>query len=184
MERWTPIVALALALIGCVKDREFPDKVRPPAPVVIAPGVLKVNELLAAGSQNIDEFGVASDWFEIYNPSNAPLLLEAGKWFVTDAGPSNTTKFELPAVTIPGRGFLLIWCNGMNVVGTRINTNFSLSSAGEHLLIFYRSGAQEIIVDDHIFGPQTVDAASEGRYLDGEDNWILFTSPTPGESNQ
>lgn len=184
MLRWLPYAALAVLLVACVKDREFPANVPPPGAVVIAPGVLKVNELLATGSQNIDEFGNASDWFEIYNPGNAPLLLEAGKWFVTDAGPSNPTKFELPELTIPAKGFLLIWCNGLNVVATQVNTNFSLSAAGEHLLIFYKSGEEEIVVDDHIYGPQNVSAASEGRSPDGEDNWILFTSPTPGESNQ
>jgi hypothetical protein len=184
MFRWLPFAALAVLLVACVKDREFPTIAPPPGAIVITPGVLKVNELLATGSQNIDEFGNTSDWFEIYNPNNAPLLLEAGKWFVTDAGPSNPIKFELPEVTIPGRGFLLIWCNGMNVVATQINTNFSLSAAGEHLLIFYKSGTEEVVVDDYNYGPQIVSAASEGRSPDGEDNWILFTSPTPGESNQ
>jgi hypothetical protein len=49
-------------------------------------------------------------WFEIYNPIEQDRLLEAGRWHVNDAGPFAPTKFELPQITIPGRGFLVIWC--------------------------------------------------------------------------
>jgi len=178
------VALLLLPLMGCVKDRQFEPVAPLPGGIVIAPGVLKVNEFVATGSQNVNEFGTAEDWFEIYNPNNAALLLEAGKWFVTDAGPGNPTKYELPEVSIPARGFLVIWCDGLNTVETQIHTNFALSAAGEHLLIHYKSGSTEFTVDDYQYGQQSVPGASMGRYPDGEDNWILFTTPTPGEPNQ
>lgn len=178
------VVLLVLPLLGCVKDRQFGPEAPLPGGIVLAPGVLRVNEFVTTGSQNVNEFGTAEDWFEIYNPNNAALLLEAGKWFVTDAGPGNPTKYELPELTIPARGFLVIWCDGLNTVETQVHTNFALSAAGEHLLIHYNSGATEFTVDDHQYGQQSVAGASMGRYPDGEDNWILFTAPTPGGPNQ
>lgn len=175
---------LLVALAGCVKDRELTTTPSVPVGTVIAPGVLRVNEFVATGSQNVNEFGSAEDWFEIYNPNDADLLLEAGKWFVTDGGPSNPKKYELPEVTIAARGFLVIWCDNMNTVQQQIHTNFALSASGEHILIHYDDGVQAFDVDDHAYPPQTVPAVSTGRFPDGEDNWIVFQTPTPGAPNQ
>ncbi len=184
MFRSTLALLLFPLLVGCVKDRIFEDGPVIPGGPTIAPGVLKLNEFVASGSQNVNEFGAAEDWFEIHNPNNTELLLESGKWFVTDAGPSNPTKYELPELTISARGFLVVWCDGLNTVETQVHTNFSLSAAGEHLLIHYQSGTTEFTVDDYQYGQQSVPGASMGRFPDGEDNWILFTTPTPGEPNQ
>jgi hypothetical protein len=179
-----PFVLLLAVLVGCVKDRDIVPDTQQPGGIVIAPGVLKLNEFVASGSQNVNEFGTAEDWFEIYNPNNQELVLEEGKWFVTDGGPSTPMKYQLPALTIPARGFLLIWCDGLNTVATQVHTNFALSSAGEHLLIHYKSDEEEFTVDDYQFGPQDTGGASMGRYPDGGEQWILFTAPTPGASNQ
>lgn len=184
MFRSALLLMLFTVLVGCVKDRQFEVGPSTPGEVIIAPGVLKVNEFVASGSQNVNEFGTTEDWFEIYNPNNAELILEAGKWFVTDGGPGDPTKYELPEVTIPARGFLVIWCDGLNTVETQIHTNFSLSAAGEHLLLHYASEGEAFTVDDHQYGQQSVAGASMGRSPDGEDNWILFTTPTPGAPNQ
>lgn len=175
---------LFLGLSGCVKDSYLEYGTSSPPDVVITPGILKVNEFVASGSQNVNEFGTAEDWFEIYNPNEFELLLEAGKWFVTDAGPSNPTKYELPEVTIPARGFLVIWCDGLNTEGSQIHANFALDSSGEHLLIHYNSGAEGFTVDDHQYGPQDVAGASIGRFPDGEDKWILLPTPAPGGPNR
>lgn len=175
---------LVLLVSSCVKDREIPVRPRPPGEVEIAPGVLKVNEFVAAGSTNINEFGTAEDWFEIYNPNDAEVVMEAGRWFVSDAGPSNPTKYQMPQVTIPAKGFLVVWCDNMNTVQTQIHTNFALSAAGEHLVIYYSGPDAEFVVDDHLYGQQAVPGASEGRFPDGTDTWILFPTPTPGGPNQ
>jgi hypothetical protein len=177
-------LVIFLLLVACVKDREITVPKPPPGTVVLEPGVLKVNEFVATGSQNVNEFGSAEDWFEIYNPNDQDLLLEAGKWFVTDGGPSNPKKYELPEVTIPALGFLVIWCDNQNTVQEQIHTNFALSASGEHLLIHYDDGVQAFDVDDYAYPPQTVPAVSTGRFPDGADNWIVFQVPTPGAPNQ
>lgn len=178
------VLLLALAFFGCVKDRELEPDPTQPQELIIAPGVLKINEFVGSGSQNANEFGTTEDWFEIHNPNNAELFLEAGRWFVTDGGPADPIKYELPEVRIPARGFLVIWCDGLNTVETQIHTNFALSAAGEHLLIHYASGSEAFTVDEHQYGQLSTPGASLGRLPDGGPEWIQFDSPTPGASNQ
>lgn len=182
---WGGVAILVVLLVaGCVKDREFNLPPLEPGAIAIERGVLKINEFVATGSQHINEFGSAEDWFEIFNPNNAPLLLEGGKWYVSDGGPSNPTKYVLPEITIPARGFLVIWCDNMNTVQQQIHTNFALSAGGEHLIIHFDDGIQSIDIDDYAYPQQTVPAVSTGRFPDGEDDWIVFQTPTPGEPNQ
>ncbi len=177
------LLSAALMLVACVKDREIPPRTGGGGSTGIAPGMLKVNELVAAGSTNINEFGTAEDWFEIYNTLPEPFTLRSGNWFVSDAGPSTPTKYQLPEVTIPGNGHLVIWCDNLNTVATQIHSNFALSSAGEHLVIYYQSDTAAFVVDDYAYGPQSNPGASMGRSPDGSDNWVLFTNPTPGAPN-
>jgi hypothetical protein len=170
--------------MGCVKDREFVVDPTGPGVLEIVPGVLKVNEFVSTGSENVNEFGNTEDWFEIYNPNSVDLVMEAGRWWVSDAGPSNPTKYQMPEVTIPAFGFLVIWCDNEDTVQEQIHTNFALSAAGEHLVIYYDDGVNAFIVDDHNYPPQPIPAVSYGRFPDGEDNWIMFQTPTPGAPNQ
>jgi len=178
-------LAALLLLAGCVKDRVLPANSTGggTASDAIAPGRLKVNEFVATGSTNVNEFGTAEDWFEVYNTTTASITLRAGDWFVSDAGPVSPTKYELPEVTIPGLGHLVIWCDNLNTVATQIHTNFALSSAGEHLVIYYQSDTAEFVVDDYAFGPQSASGASNGRSPDGSDNWVILSNPTPGAPN-
>lgn len=176
-------IALLLPLAACVKDRAFPPRPSGPGGPVIAPGVLLLNEFVATGSQNMNEFGSAEDWIEIYNPDHAEVHFAPGRWYVSDGGPSNPAKYALPELTIPAHGHLVIWCDNRNVVETQVHANFALSSAGEHLVIYYDDGTDAFVVDDYQFGPQNVPGASEGRSPDGSDHWVQFTTPTPGQPN-
>jgi hypothetical protein len=84
---------------------------------------------------------------------------------------------------IPSRGFLLIWCDNLDKADRDIHTNFALSGAGEHLVIYYHpEGKDSVIVDDYEYAQQQ-SAVSEGRYPDGGENWVKFNTPTPGASN-
>jgi hypothetical protein len=184
-----------LVLLSCTKDRVLPlaplgggnvtnpnnpaDTTKPETIV----GKLKVNEYLTKGSQNVDDFGVKSDWLEIYNTTDKDMLLKSEEWFVTD-DLSKPDKFKLPEITIPSNGFLLVWCNGKNTNTPSINTNFNLSASGESLGIYHRDGDDNFIpVDTLTYGVQALDAVSTGRKPDGTNNWATFTTPTPGTSN-
>jgi hypothetical protein len=177
-------------LSSCTKDRVFPDNngsigVNDTSNVQIEQGYLFINEYLASGNGFLNEFGQPADWIEIYNPNNFPVTLESGKWFITDAAPSNPEKSNLPERTIPARGFLLVWADNQhnNPNAQDVHAGFALSSAGEHLGLYYKPNNNNIIqIDERQFGPQIANV-SEGRSPDGTPAWTSFNNPTPGASN-
>lgn len=185
-----PFVSTTLcALLGsCTPDRELiSDTPVPTAQDSVGFEVLRhtlfINEFVAAGSVNTNEFGSAEDWFEIYNPNSFNAVLEEGQWHVTDKGPEDPTKFALPQCTIPANGFLIIWCDGLSMQDVFIHTNFSLSASGEHLGLFFNGIGDGVMVDDHEYPAQEQEVVSTGRYPDGGPSWVTFQNPTPGSSN-
>jgi hypothetical protein len=177
-------------LSSCTKDRIFPDNPNNPGgndtnQVAIQAGFLFINEFLATGDGFLNEFGQPADWIEIYNPHNFAVTLEAGKWFITDAAASNPEKSSIPERTIPARGFLLVWADNQhnNPNAQDVHASFALSSAGEHLGLFYKPDNNNIIqIDERQFGQQIANV-SEGRSPDGSSAWTSFNNPTPGASN-
>lgn len=185
--KWIPGIALLLVILNsCTKDRDVEPVTLLPdtTAAAIVPGVIRVNEIVAKGSVNMNEFNQATDWFELYNTSDKPIKLETGKWFVTDKGVLDPVKFTLPSWTIPANGFLVIWCDTLDMVATQIHTNFGLSASGEDLGLFYKNANDSLIrIDGIVFPPQTIDGYSYGRFGDGADNWQTFPVPTPGGPN-
>ncbi len=178
------LLSIVIILNSCLKDRLFP----PPDDnnkKELQAGDLWINEILSGGSNQVNEFGESSDWFEIYNPSlTDTIFLAAGRWYFSD-DLTNPTKYALSRDTfILPDSFLLIWCNSRDTIATEIHTNFSLSSAGEDMVLVYidNTGNQKII-DSYSFGP-IPSGKSTGRASDGAANWIIFDVPTPGRSNQ
>ena len=137
-----------------------------------------INEFLASNSNvNQDEYGENDDWVELYNSSSSSANI--GGMFVTD-DLTNTTKWMIPIGTsIPGNGFLLIWCDDQTNQGP-LHTSFKLGSAGEDLALVANNGTT--IIDSYTFGPQTANV-SQGRQNDGSSSWVFFTEPTPDETN-
>lgn len=142
---------------------------------------LYINEFMASNSNTIaDEFDEYDDWIEIYNASDFEVNL-AGYYISDDL--NNLTKYRIPVsstvATIPAKGFLLIWADNQSSQGD-LHTNFALSSSGEDVVLVAPDGVT--IVDSYTYGPQNTDI-SMGREVDGFDEWVFFTRPTPGASN-
>lgn len=178
--------------MSCTKDRTFPipqAATGPGGKDSIVKGTLVVNEFLARGSNNYNELILpgnpdgGSDWMEVYNTTNDTILLEAGKWFVSDSI-GDSKKFKLPEVNINPKSYLLLWCDAMDTVITQIHTNFSLSKDGEQLVLNYEPTSGNIVeIDSYNFGLQQ-SGISFGRLPDGGNNWTSFNNPTPGTANQ
>lgn len=147
----------------------------------IGPGSLLVNEILAKGSLQANEFGTTEDWFEIYNPSPTDtIFLLANKWEFRDNG--NSWTLPVDTLILP-QAFLMVWCDGLDQVVTQLHSNFALSSGGDEVRLFHISPSGTTFeVDGYSFGAQ-LDAISIGRSPDGGANWTSFTNPTPGTSN-
>jgi len=136
---------------------------------------LFINEFMASNSKTIaDEAGEYDDWIEIYNNSKDSINM-SGLYF-SDAL-NNPTKWLFPDVTIPAKGFLIIWTDADTGQGN-LHTNFKLGAEGEQICIFDGSN----FIDSLTFGQQKPDI-SYGRYPDGTDVWYFYVSSTPGSSN-
>jgi hypothetical protein len=142
---------------------------------------LYINELVADNTTIADEYGkLTSDWFEIYNPNN--FSVDIDNYYVTDSF-ANKTKYRFPSdnwrTIIPAHGFSLLWADEQKEKGP-LHTNFKFSAAGEQLALILPDGVT--VVDSVSYGAQTTNL-SYGRQMDGAANWIVFTSTTPGASN-
>ncbi|MDF7823621.1 lamin tail domain-containing protein [Pontiellaceae bacterium B12227] len=150
-----------------------------------APLDARMNEWMADNDSTLadamdDDY---EDWFEIYNPGDAPVDL--GGYFLTD-DLADPYQFEVPMggkYTIPSHGFLLVWADnesGQNAVDpSALHVNFALSKSGETIALVASDGS---VIDSVTFGPQITDQ-SEGRMSDGGPV-IVEMEPTPGAPNQ
>ncbi|MEC7812409.1 MAG: CotH kinase family protein, partial [Verrucomicrobiota bacterium] len=95
----------------------------------------EISEFMADNRRStIDDDDDRSDWIEIYNPDGSPANL--GGWSLTD-DPGHELKWEFPAVTLPARGYLVIFASGKNRTNLNapLHTNFRLRKEGGYLAL-------------------------------------------------
>jgi hypothetical protein len=178
------IAFVTFLVAACVKDRvitKVPEN--PDNTTSIKENDIVINELVAKGSLNANEYGTTEDWFELYNTTNKTIVLEAGKWFVTDDSNNEKRKYQLPEITLNAGEFVIIWCDGLDKVETQIHTNFNLSANGEDLGLYYDKDGEDFEVDQITYPTQSKDGYSYGRQTNGSDIWKEFAVPTPSASN-
>ena len=100
---------------------------------------------------------------------------------------NNNRKFELPEITIPSKGFIVVWCDDGGLPnGSDIHATFKLSSSGEDLGIYYDDNGTDLAIDVKSF-PSYPSTISEGQALaripNGSENWEFIENTTPGSSN-
>lgn len=138
--------------------------------------ILYINEFMASNDNTIsDEHGDFDDWIEVFNAENETVWL--GDKYLTD-NLSSPNKWQMPDAYIEPGGFQIFWADGEPDQGP-FHTSFKLSADGEDVGIF---DVNLNAVDKYVFGPQSTDI-SEGRFQDGENNWVFFEQSTPGASN-
>ena len=136
---------------------------------------LTINEFMASNTKMIaDEHGEYDDWIELFNDDENSVNL-AGLYLSDDF--SDPTRWRCPAVTIPAKGFLIIWADDDTSQG-KFHANFKLSADGEQLALF--DGIE--FSDSLTYRGQRADI-SYGRYPDGKSDWYFYTSPTPCTAN-
>ncbi len=143
------------------------------------PNIL-INEVLAQNENIIkDNYGEYNDWFELYNPTNAPIDLTG--MYVSD-NLSNPRKWRLGNLSIPPKGFLLLWADEDAEQGSH-HVEFKLAAEGEELGLFDTDEHLNVPIDQLVFDQQTTDV-SFGRTQDGAAEWIFYETPTPGRGNR
>lgn len=136
-----------------------------------------INEFVASNTNGLtDEDGERSDWIELYNNNSFDHGMDG--WFLTDDA-TNLAKWELPAVSIPPGGFLVIFASGKDrsQAGSELHTNFKLSASGEYLALVHPNGtiAREfspvypVQLENYSYGP----SGGSNAYFD----------PTPSAPN-
>lgn len=150
---------------------------------ILFPGAaLVLNELLSDNAWGIsDGAGEREDWFEVHNPTDAPVDL-AG-YYLSDQW-NNPTKFRVAvgipdSTVIPAGGFKLFWADEDQSQGWN-HVNFRLNNAGEHLAL--RSPDGFTVVDSLNF-PGIWPDFSFGRLTDAGAPWVFFEQTTPEASN-
>jgi len=140
---------------------------------------LKVNEIMSSNGQTIaDEDGDFEDWIELFNAGDTLINLQG---YGLSDNANRPLKWVFPNISIASGEFLLIWASGKDrtIPGHSLHTNFSISAAGEPILISRPDG---VVIDqvDPIAIPRDI---SYGRFRDGEDALYFFQNPSPGQSN-
>jgi hypothetical protein len=182
------LVIVFIGFYSCTKDRIFTDEsgtvIIPKPDTDISFGIIRINEYVAKGSllaSNVSAGGV--DWIELFNTRSSAIQLESGKWFLTD-DLANPSKFEIPAITLDPSDHYLLFCDGPVPFNGQVHVDFSLSSAGEQIGLYYKLAGNYIPIDTVSFGLQTESNLSNARIPDGSSNWQYPINPTPGAPNQ
>jgi hypothetical protein len=130
-----------------------------------------LNELMAENFSAVTNDGTFPDWIELRNASGVSINLTG--WSLSDDG--NARKFVFPSTTIPGNGYLTVWCDAITNTTPGLHTGFSLDKDGESVFLY---DANTNRVDAISFGQQLANL-SIGR-IDG--HWTLTTA-TPTAAN-
>lgn len=122
-----------------------------------------------AGDVVINEFLVdpdASQWVELYNKGTAAIDISG--WFIDDNG--GTQKFTIPAGTSINPGEFKVFESGL--------FNFNRTTPDVAQLL---NGASTEDSYSYDIGPGT--DKSFGRQTDGTGDWVIFSAPTKGSTN-
>lgn len=138
-----------------------------------------INEFMAINGDTVsDEMGEFDDWVEILNRDSTPLDLSG--FFLSDNS-ADLVKWIFPVGTQVGVGeSVLVWADNEESQGP-LHAGFKLSGSGETLFLTSPDGTT--VLDAFSFGVQRENFSS-GRLLDGQSQWVTFSGPTPGTSNQ
>ena len=100
-----------------------------------------MNEFVAEnGASATDEDGAHPDWIELLNTTAAAVNLDG--WWLSD-DPAMPMKWRFPAVTLAGRGYLVVFASGKNRANpaATLHANFQLNNAGESVLLTRPDGS-------------------------------------------
>ena len=98
-----------------------------------------INEFMANnadGSPWLDQDDENDDWIELYNNTNNPINLS--NYFLSDSE-SFIHKWELPDVSIPANGYLIVWAD-KDPQQDGLHTKFNLDKDGDEIYLSYLDG--------------------------------------------
>ncbi len=127
-----------------------------------------------------DSFNKTEDWIELFNTST--LDVDLSGWYLSDKE-NKPMKWQFPSGTvIRANGFITVLCSGKDgLYSGEYHTNFKLTQTeGNDIIII--SNEQGIMMDMTNLN-LTLTEHSNCRSNDGQDLWMVCTTPTFGSSN-
>ena len=155
------------------------------ADILLASGnvPVKVNEVSAGNSVNVNDYFKKDDWIELYN--NTAEDIDIAGMYISDKA-KNPLKFQVPAdieglnTVIPARGHLVVWASKRDIKGGDIHTNFKLDNEDGAMVILT---AADKTWSDTLRYNMHDGQESFGRYPDGGQNVYHMTTPTIASQN-
>lgn len=147
-------------------------------PQLLEKGRVFVNEILASNNKSdINDFGIYSDWVELYNASTDTLSLY-GSYLSNKIGFPKRYAFPANAKINP-KSYLVVWADELTEDRRYLHANFSLSASGDQVYLVNKEG---VFLDSIYFNSQLPDV-SYGRCPDGTGSFVRIDKPTFWESN-
>jgi hypothetical protein len=139
--------------------------------------------VLANARETTNTDGTATDWVELYNPSNGSIDL-SGMSFTDQI--ANPRRWVFPqGSVIAAMGYRVVRFDSADPATTNsatiLNTGFGLKASGDSLYLFNRPQSGGELIDAVSFGVQAPDW-SIGRVPNGGSNWVL-NLPTQNSPN-
>ncbi len=132
---------------------------------------VKLSEIMADNASYAGRNGVYDDWIELVNESDRDVSL-SGYGLSDDQ--SKPLKWRFPDVTIPARGYLLVYASGRS--DSNLDASFRLNPEGETVILSDPSGRALDEVDFSLLSADQSYAKSGGK-------WTNALAPTPGRAN-
>lgn len=140
-------------------------------------GPIRINEIMTSNSSTLSiEDGTSPDWIEVANIGNAPVNIGG---YALSKATNSAQVFTFPEMTLEAGECVLVYADSKlrNDAGESLHAPFRLSSAGDPLLLFNRSGT----AIDTVNIPAVVRDSSYARVSDSA--WEVSTMVTPGLLN-
>ena len=144
-----------------------------------------INEVSASNDIYVSDYFKKSDWVELYNTTDSAVNI-AGL-YITDKV-SKPLKYQVPTddarlnTVIPAHGYILIWCDKKDAIGTDIHTNFKLEDEAGEVMISMYDGDNMLYTDTLTYSAHD-GIQSFGCYPDAGTTYITMNKPTPSSSN-
>lgn len=130
----------------------------------------------------LNEFDCQNKKIEIYNATSAEVDMTGWK-LIKDDGQEDKDIFVIPAALakVPAKGFAVFTCKQADAANGPL---FGLSGTkGFKIALMYDDKNQVDVVDNLTTIVTIEDGKSWGRETDGAENFVIFDTPTIGESN-
>ena len=136
-----------------------------------------LNEVLARNVSAVTNAGSTADYVELFNTNAAPFSIAGMSLSVNSSSPGQF--IFAPGTSVPGNGYLVIWCDASRPVsqfGGDLNTGRSLDGESGGVYLFNAQGQAVSTIE---YGFQIADrpvGVAAGQ-------WRLLSAATPGAAN-